>query len=115
MIGLGLTVALIVTLTVVAGLMRAGDVVGIDSYRLADDSVVLIDVTAGPGWTRVTNIRESEESIVVTVQSLNVSLWAQAAVAQSVQLSIVLAAPLGGRAIFDATGHRVPLYRPPES
>ncbi len=102
-IGLGI-VALIAAAFLVA---EPGDVLTIESYELIEPETIRIRTSAGSAaWTRVTQVTETASRVQITVKSTG---WPvpQSDVANPLELTVMLDAPLGDRHVTDGL-HVVP-------
>jgi hypothetical protein len=76
----------------------------IQSYRVIDDRTIAIEVnTSVPQWTRVTDVVETSDRVIVSAGSF-IFPWPQGAgAATSGELFVTLRQPLGGRIVIDGT------------
>jgi hypothetical protein len=75
----------------------------IQSYRVIDDYTIAVELDASsPQWTRITNVTETSERVVINVGSFIIP-WAQAeaGVGHSQELVVRLQQPLGSRPVVD--------------
>jgi hypothetical protein len=81
----------------------------VTAYRVTGPATIVVETSGPPrGWTRVTHVDESRSDVTVTVESWNWLPGPGTAYALRVELPVSLGAPLGDRAVIDASGYRVP-------
>ena len=86
-----------------------GSTLPIDAYRQLDGDTIVIRVghAAGPTWTRVTSVRESDTRVEIAVRSVSAPV-PMAGALYRLDLTVDLDQPLGTRRVVDAYGHRPP-------
>lgn len=106
-------VAVVVIAFGVVVLPTAGQVSAIDWYRVDSSTAMTVSVTTGSfRWVRVTDTKEGETSVTVTVRDFEIQMPGSS-IGHPTELSVALTAPLGDRTVLDGTGHRVREYSPP--
>jgi hypothetical protein len=101
----------VVVLFVLSGI---DSVTPINWYRVDAPSELTVGITTGPsGWWRVTDVRETPDTVTITVHSLELNFGPQAAIGYPRELAVHLAQPLGDRVVFDGLGQAV--FRQPST
>ena len=85
-----------------------GSTLPIESYLLDGNTVVIrVEHAGGPTWTRVTDVRESDATVEITVRSVSAPV-PMAGVLYALDLTVDLETPLGDRSVVDAFGRHAP-------
>ena len=102
-VGTGLLIAA-AWVAVVGGSFRPS----IDGYYIVDqDRIVVVTSGASQGWTRVTEVVESQADVHITVTSQEWLHSSGAASLERLELIVQLADPLAGRTVRDGAGRAV--------
>ena len=82
----------------------------IDYYGIVDqDSIVIGTLTGDGDETRVTDVRQTAETVTITVQVFTVIFGPRADIGRPIELLVDLDRPLGDRKVWDPY-HEVPRF-----
>lgn len=100
------SVLAVVLAATATGVVRGvGQARSLDLYWVPDDRTIVVTSQSGPGeWLRITDVVETDTSVVVGASSLAIPLPATRD--DVVGLSISLREPLGDRIVIDASSGR---------
>lgn len=107
LVGVGL--AVVAALAVTLWLFRpGGEPILVEYYRAIDDDTLVIGVFEGSNHeARVTEVRETGDSITIVVREFRQLFRATGGTMSPIELTVELDAPLANRGVFDSH-HSVP-------